>query len=938
MSANKLTLTLRVIALALVVGVTTLPAQAHPRTDAVPGSGQTPSIDAPVEVITGAVRELIVDNRLTGMTARYVGLRLDDGRNVTLRNSGLETLAQGTRVEATGQLDGDTLFATGFRLLAGSATPSSALIQAEGTLAVVHSDNFEQGRSAYSWVIRGAGESATPLQLVAMPSGLDIGMHVVASGTMAADGFSLDTSQIIILAAPPPLTAGVLATPTTNNVLVVLIKFSAASDPFSQADVDQVTRTNGNSVANYYQEVSYGQHLLNVTVTPWMLSASAAPASCDYTAIGAAGDAAATAAGYTPASYQNRFYVFPFRGDCGWAGLAYVGFGQAWSNGYNQLGVYGHELGHNFGLLHAASLYCPGQVIGGSCSSSEYGDPFDVMGNISAMHFNSRQKSLLNWIPASSVQTFTTGSMTYTLSPIESPDGTTYAVKIPVSASRTYWIEYRQPIGFDSGMSSYPNNGAQIRVASPFESLCSGCADDTELLDMTPGTANSFGDAALIAGHSYTDAATNITVSVLSASPIALSVQVSSSGTTATTTMVTTSLTPSTEGQPVTFTATVTGSNPSGSVTFTDSGASIAGCIAVALSGAGNTKTATCSTSSLAAGAHSIGANYGGDAVNAASSSAAISQSVNSVGGAFGNGGFEAPNLGGSYQYSPSGATWVFSGGAGITGNGNAFTSGNGVAPEGSQVGFLQRNGMVAQTVNLTAGSYTLSFQAAQRGNYQVGTQIVLVQLDGVTVGQYQPPGTTYSGYTTPGFTVASSGSHTISLVGAGSGSDFTAFIDDVRLTAGSTPAFTNGGFESPNLAGGYQYSPSGATWIFTVGAGITGNGNAFTSGNGVAPEGSQVAFLQGNGMVAQTANLTVGSYTLSFQSAQRGNYQVGTQIVLVQLDGITVGQYQPPGTAYSGYTTPAFTVASSGSHTISLVGAGSGSDFTAFVDDVRLQ
>jgi hypothetical protein len=125
-------------------------------------------------VITGAVRELIVDNRLTAMTARYVGLRLDDGHNVVLRSSGLETLAQGTRVEATGQLGGDTLFATGFRLLAGSATPSGALIQAEGTLAVVHSDNFDQGRSAYSWVIRGAGESATPLQLVAMPSGLDI--------------------------------------------------------------------------------------------------------------------------------------------------------------------------------------------------------------------------------------------------------------------------------------------------------------------------------------------------------------------------------------------------------------------------------------------------------------------------------------------------------------------------------------------------------------------------------------------------------------------------------------------------------------------------------------------------------------------------------------------------------------------------------------------
>ena len=31
-------------------------------------------------------------------------------------------------------------------------------------------------------------------------------------------------------------------------------------------------------------------------------------------------------------------------------------------------------------------------------------------------------------------------------------------------------------------------NGIQIRVASPFESLCSGCADDTEFLDMTPAT------------------------------------------------------------------------------------------------------------------------------------------------------------------------------------------------------------------------------------------------------------------------------------------------------------------------------------------------------------------------------------------------------------------------------------------------------------------
>ena len=35
--------------------------------------------------------------------------------------------------------------------------------------------------------------------------------------------------------------------------------------------------------------------------------------------------------------------------------------------------------------------------------------------------------------------------------PLELAGGTTYAVKVPTTASnRTYWLEYRQPIGFDS--------------------------------------------------------------------------------------------------------------------------------------------------------------------------------------------------------------------------------------------------------------------------------------------------------------------------------------------------------------------------------------------------------------------------------------------------------------------------------------------------------
>ena len=193
-----------------------------------------------------------------------------------------------------------------------------------------------------------------------------------------------------------------------------------------------------------------------------------------------------------------------------------------------------------------------------------------------------------------------------------------------------------------------------------------------------------------------------------------------------TTTTLATSGTPAAAGTLVTFTATVAGNNPAGSVTFTENGNAI--CAAGTLGG--SPRTASCSTSSLAEGTHSIVANYAGDAGNAASSSAPLSQVITAAGG-FTNGGFELPNLAGGYQYAPPGATWVFTGDAGISGNGTPFTSGNPPAPEGVQVAFLQRSGQAAQTANIVAGTYTLSLQAAQRGNYQLGTQIVRLQVDG---------------------------------------------------------------------------------------------------------------------------------------------------------------------------------------------------------------
>ena len=88
---------------------------------------------------------------------------------------------------------------------------------------------------------------------------------------------------------------------------------------------------------------------------------------------------------------------------------------------------------------------------------------------------------------------------------------------------------------------------------------------------------------------------------------------------------------------------------------------------------------------------------------------------------AVGDPGFEQVVVGaGRFQYDPTGSPWAFSGAAGISGNNSGFTSGNPPAPQGVQVAFLQETGSFTQSVTgWAAGTYVLTFDAAQRENFQ---------------------------------------------------------------------------------------------------------------------------------------------------------------------------------------------------------------------------
>jgi hypothetical protein len=304
-----------------------------------------------------------------------------------------------------------------------------------------------------------------------------------------------------------------------------------------------------------------------------------------------------------------------------------------------------------------------------------------------------------------------------------------------------------------------------------------------------------------------------------------------------------------------------------------------------------------------------------------------------------GDSGFEAPGVGSSaYLFNPTGTPWTFSGDAGVTSNNSAYTSGNPAAPQGAQVAFLQGFGSISQTTALPAGTYSISFSAAQRGNTQASSQTLQVLVDGSVVGTFNSfAGTAYQTLSTGNFTLAV-GLHTVTLKGTDlHGGDNTAFVD--MVTVNYWASLGDPGFETPAAGStGYVYDPTTSPWTFSGNAGQTNNGSPFTGSNPPAPQGSQVAFLQGFGSVSQTTALPAGTYTVMFSAAQRGNTQASRQTFEVLVDGIVVAAFNYfTGSTYAVLSTGNFTV-TSGVHTLTFQGTDLlGGDNTAFLDQVSL-
>jgi hypothetical protein len=129
--------------------------------------------------------------------------------------------------------------------------------------------------------------------------------------------------------------------------------------------------------------------------------------------------------------------------------------------------------------------------------------------------------------------------------------------------------------------------------------------------------------------HSITGVYSGDAGNQTSTSSPALSQVITGSGPPPASVTLTSTLNPAIHGQPVRFTATVTGAGPTGTVAFKDGAGTIAGCATAALHSLNATSSsATCVTFTLTVGTHSIVAAYGGDAANGAASSPPLSEVI----------------------------------------------------------------------------------------------------------------------------------------------------------------------------------------------------------------------------------------------------------------------------------------------------------------------
>ncbi len=349
----------------------------------------------------------------------------------------------------------------------------------------------------------------------------------------------------------------------TGTIRVAVIAVQCDGNPtptFNMTNLRNNWTTNANNnIDDLYSKMSYGK----VTIQPDFYGPYIMPQNSCFGLYDPNQLPAQANADINFASYDRLFFADDFDDP---TGIANGGGGQAtWgtaistpdgpmNGGLAQTnGGWGlimsstaHELGHTFILFHSGSYNCQPDVfdsptrLDSGCSSFQYGDTFDFMGQIDggllpeniAGELGAEQRSSLGWFnPANLVTLNTPGSYTYTLAPLESTNAATQAIRIPRGASGTsFWVDYRQPIDYDSWFTDTTKCPGCNHTAGPAIQIQDlDTSDDAKVIDNTPySQVNNpdIRDGALLPGKTFRDPEYGISITTNSANSAGTSVTV----------------------------------------------------------------------------------------------------------------------------------------------------------------------------------------------------------------------------------------------------------------------------------------------------------------------------------------------------------------------------------------------------------------------------
>lgn len=335
---------------------------------------------------------------------------------------------------------------------------------------------------------------------VLLPEGVEYerGTYLRATGDFDADGRLLVDAVDMI--APP---AEPIIDPEwypLRRIATILVFWGQPG--LTNSDAKSSMFLGNKSTHIFYGENSYGkENVIGEVFGPYEIPE---PAGCSTGFLADAAQQAMIDKGHDPGDYIQFMYQYPFIGDCGFGGLASVGSplapaADSWYNGSFGCVVRNQEIGHNYGMGHSHAYNCSADtVVGDDCEHIEYGHPYDPMGG-GCGHINNVQKTFMGWLEGCNIVT-TPSNGTFNLMATELPCNGTQSLKIESSdPGRSYYLEYRQPIGAFDGIP-----GVLVHIA-PTEF---GGGPANYILDVGNNGFMSEGD-------SFTDPEGNVTITVL---------------------------------------------------------------------------------------------------------------------------------------------------------------------------------------------------------------------------------------------------------------------------------------------------------------------------------------------------------------------------------------------------------------------------------------